>query len=94
LANPRSTKSVSANIVCKIRSYDIDDPGELSHLQKQHCEAVEAILSQSVHQLCESHTFVSLKPPYVEILKPLVQLPWWRSKACGDRMKTVPKGTD
>jgi hypothetical protein len=22
------------------------------------------------------------------------QLPWWRSKTCGDRMKTVPKGTD
>jgi nucleotide-binding universal stress UspA family protein len=65
--------SAELNILNVIRSNDIDDPGEFSHIQKQYYEAVEAILPQSVHQLCEWKTFVSVGQPHIEILKHIVE---------------------
>jgi len=57
------------DILNVVRSSDIDDHEQLKQLKKHFYDAVASIVPNSVGQICEPRTFVSVGEPKTEILK-------------------------
>jgi nucleotide-binding universal stress UspA family protein len=61
--------SAELDVLNVVRSSDVANPEDLSRIQEHYCEAIEAIMPQNAHQVCDPHTFVSIGQPHIRILK-------------------------
>lgn len=61
--------SAELDVLNVIRPSEIGDPEDICRIREHFYKAVEAIMPQNAHQVCEPQTFVSLGQPHTEILK-------------------------
>jgi nucleotide-binding universal stress UspA family protein len=61
--------SAELDVLNSVRSSEVDDPAQFSRIQERYFSAVEAILPQNAHKVCEPHTYIRVGHPHAAILK-------------------------